>query len=356
MFFDNKYDDTQLDNELKVEKIEDDFDHELIKKAKQKVLISASVLAAIIILASIKFSSNNKETVVVNNENLESLVQDDNLIVQEETNQTAIEENIEEETVEEESSNYTGKEIDYSNVSDFYNDIVENRKNYGTFAESFQSEEDVKNLINFIYLFDSLYIEEETTISSQEEYDEIISDYYKSYASHGLEPKLNLIFKNDSYAQKKIAEAEKLAFDLKNGQGNDYTIANNYYTWFGINLCTRDNSIYQTQNNAPLIDALREQFDEYRYVGNMLEARQYQKNNVLDIPTVDVYYSQLYSDENIIVEETPNAFACPDAIDNMVSKSEEVTESKWFNQADDTDMFQGVNDKFKVVLSKGKTK
>ena len=146
------------------------------------------------------------------------------------------------------------------------------------------------------------------------------------------------------------------SYNLKNGSGNDYTIANQYYTWLGKNLCDRRTAITQNMKNAPLIDLLREQYEAYRLKGNMLEARKYQKNDSLDIDPIEIYYAyQFPSDAD--VTSMNNSFSCPDwGIDNVVSKYEETTETKLVERIDNREIYNTVTESFETVLNKGKTR
>ena len=248
-------------------------------------------------------------------------------------------------------------EVDYSNVNTFYKHIIENRNNYGIFAESFQTEDDVKNLVSFIYSFDPLYSNQNlnTSINSREEFDEIISDYYSSCVSHDIKGQMYLLYPKDSMLSKLLKESEELAYDLKNGSGNDYSFSNKYDTWMIYNITDGRTNINQTSKNAPLIETLRWQFEQYRYVGNRLNARKYQKNDSLPVPGVDVYYSEFNNYEGEI-SETQNSFTCPDwGVDNVMSPTEEVTETDLVVEMDNERLFEQVEEIFNNKL-KGKTK
>lgn len=334
-------------------------------------LLTAGLLATVIIVATLahdnKFndklvryayddeivyndpSYNEQEDNTINNSVTTNNTTTSNTDTKDSNTQTG-ENNITKETIK--------HEIDYSNVETFYNHIIANRNKYGKFAESFKSEEDVKNYINFLYKFDEMYddIDTTTTIDSQEKYDSIVQDYYKSCVSHDIKGELNLLYSNNKLAQQKIAEAEALAYDLKNGKGKDYTIANRYYTWFLVNLIDGRTMVDRTTNNAPFIDALREQFEQYRYSGNMLNARKYQKNDSLPVDSVHLYYADEAS-ENTEVIEIQNSLTCPDwGVDNVISKYEEDEETRLLIKRDNQRTFQTVDDEFKIVLNKGKVR
>ena len=349
---------------VKVVKVEEDE-----KTAKvgtgSIIFLLASTLAAVIIIStciglnskdknttqkftnkttvSSEVKNNNKET---NNKKEETTKKDETITFEDENDG---------ENIEREHRDYT---IDYSNVETFYNHIADNRSKYGSFAESFQSEQDVKNFINFLYKFDELYDNVDTTtpINSQEMYDNIIQDYYKSCVSHDVKGELNLLFSNNKLAQQKVAEAELLTYDLKNGKGKDYTIANNYYTWILVNFIDGRTMVDRTTNNAPFIDALREQFEQYRYSGNMLNARKYQKNDSLPVESTHLYYAD-EAPKDVEVTEVQNSLTCPDwGVDNVFSKYEEDTETKLLIKRDGQDTFQRVDEEFNIVLNKGKVK
>ena len=342
-------------NEIKVVDIEDSKESKRVARdaKNQKIITSAVLLAAAIIIIATAKSCGTKKEIIDNKQVVETNI--DNT-PKKEVDETPVEEV--EETNEETTTQIKGKEIDYSNVETFYNQIVEARNTYGTFAESFQSEEDVKNLINFIYKFDSTYQFNDltTTINNQEDFDVIIKDYYNSCVKYDVKPNLSILFKDGSLANKKMAQAEELAYDLKNGKGSDYTIANNYYTWFGKNICDGRTALDRNMKNAPLIDALREQYDAYRNVGNMLNARKYQKNDSLDIDGVEVYYAYEYPD-GVEHVETQKSFTCPDwGIDNVVSKTEEVEETKLVKRIDNRALFTTIDEAFEFVCGSSRTR
>ena len=336
-------------------------DEKLASKANKNAifLTTATILAIIIIFVSCGYTKKAEEIIKANNMEIsqEESIDNNNTVVA--ATYASSLENQDEATQEfsQETSEYKGKEIDYNNVSSFYSTIEENRNNFGEFAECFQSEEDVKNFINFIYSFDQLYSlsDASSTISSQKQYDEIIRSYYDSCVKNNIDGNLASLFKEDSYINVKLSEAERLTNNLRNGKGNDYTIPNEYYTWLAINLWVGPNDIKENLKNAPLIDLLREQYESYRNVGNMIEARKYQKNDSLPIDKLDVYYSYQYED-GIEVSETQNSFSCPDGVDNVISKAENVEETKHVLTNDSTLPFSKIDEMFEYVLGNGKVK
>ena len=330
------------------------------KLKKQLTFVGCAWLAAVIIIVASQGKSCNKNQ-IIEKASIENTVENNEVEIPEEVSEEevigeVITDPVDSELGNEEETNISYKEVDYTNVDTFYNHIVENRNNYGEFAESFQSEDDVKNLVNFIYQFDEMYANNETSIDSQELFDEIIRDYYKSCVNHDIQGELHLLYKEGSLGYSKLKEAEELTYELKNGTGNDYTIANNYYTWLGKNLCDKRTAITQNMKNAPLIDLLREQYEEYRLVGNMLDARKYQKNDSLDIDPIEIYYSyQFPSDADVTAMN--NSFSCPDwGIDNVVSKYEETTETRLVERIDNREIYNTVTESFETVLNKGKTR
>ena len=209
-----------------------------------------------------------------------------------EYNAKALTNNSESETI------YVDKTTDYDAVAQgFYNQILSYRNTYGQFASEFTNEEDVKEFICFVNQFKDANIK--SNINSLETFESMLQSYYNSCAIFGVDPNLSALFEGYSYAQDKLAQSEKLAANLKNGKGNDYSIPNEYYKWFGINTYMAGEINMSMKENAPLIIALRNQFNAYRLVGNMLAARQNQKT----------YDLGLGADGQLV---------CPDSIDDYV--------------------------------------
>ena len=352
-----------------VNNIEED-EHTADEARKSINPLPITIVIAIILLSSslVYKYYNTKHNKLADNKKENKVEQQ--VIVDEETvdSVTPVEEQpIEEAPIEENIT--TEYEIDYSGVESFYNHILENRSQYASFAESFQSIDDVKNLVDFISMFNEIYLNSGVTssINSQDEFDQIISDYYSSCVRYSVKPQMSLIYPQDSKAKTYLRESEELADNLKNGSGNDYTIANEYYTWLGVNLCDGRTNIGRNQLNAPLIETIRWQYEQYRNVGNMLNARKYQKNDSLPIPGIDVYYSESnYYNDNLYLEdseypvtysETQNSFTCPDwGIDNVVSPTEEVTETRLVIEEEGEKLFKQVDEAFYRVIKKGKTR
>ena len=350
----------KVDEHTKYSKvIEEEENNEVAKKGNGAIFFtSACVLAAAIIVCSSlastnKREDNKKDNKVKNEISITTDLSNNNDVMQKveiDNTSSEISEEVQEDSID--------REIDYSNASTFYNHIIDNRNKYGSFAESFQSEEDVKNFINFLYKFNELYsnMDITSTIDSQEMYDKVIQDYYGSCVKHDIKGELSQLYNSNKLAQAKIAEAETLAFDLKNGKGKDYTIANRYYTWFLVNLIDDRTKVDATTNNAPMIDALREQFEQYRYSGNMLEARKYQKNDSLPVESIHLYYAD-EPESGVQITEVENSLTCPDwGVDNVISKYEEDTEKKLYIKRDGQGTFYRVDEQFEMVINKGKVK
>lgn len=359
----------------KVDDVKDD--DELAEEAKDKLMkIACGVLAGLIIICSsallYHYINNNKEKKVSKeaiedyqerqNEEINKIIAEmekrkeekkrTNINIDNDaTNKESI---AEENSVIEENNVENDYDINYSGAEEFYQHIVSIRDNHSDFAESFQSVDDVKNLVDFIYMFNPLYKNMNITssIRSQEEFAGIIGEYYRSCVKYGIDAELYLIFDKDSLAYEVVEESESLANDLKNGKGDDYTIANRYYRFMGENLVDGRTWIDRKTKNAPLIDLLRDQFEEYRYVGNMLEARTYQKNDSLAMPKIEIAHP--YQDE-VETEVFYDYLTCPDwGIDNVVSKSEEKTETDLVHLEDGHALFQMVDESFKEVLGRSR--
>ena len=377
--------------ELSPEKLIKDSQAEKVEKTEEAndtakigagaiVFASACVLSAAIIIGSctdlFKSKTNINNTKNINNEvtvSADAITMAKENETKESTNNKTEEtkenevKNEETDQKEEREINLVIREIDYSNVDAFYNHIVENRSKFGSFAESFQTQEDVKNFINFLYKFDELYMDADiqTTINSQDMYDKIVQDYYNSCVTHDVKGQLNLLFNHNKLAQEKIAEAENLTYDLKNGKGDDYTIANRYYTFLLENFIDGRTMVDINQYNAPFIDAIREQYEYYRSsehlqqylnVGNMLNARKYQKNDSLPVDSIHIYYAD-EAPEGVEVTEIENSLTCPDwGVDNIISKYEEDTETKLYIKRDNQGVYEKVDEAFTRVLNKGKVR
>ena len=358
-------DNNKLNDEINVEAVTEQIENKDVHKSyieglKQISKIGVAALASIIILVSFRSCGRDyekklkKEYYKKTTNESKNTFNDNNKMMLVNNNMTTTQNN---NTSQVTASNETVPihTIDYSNANTFYNHIIENRSKYGTFAESFQTIDDVNNFINFTCKFNEMFINADTssTINSQETYDKIIQDYYKSCVSHDVKGQLNLLFNNDNIAMNKMSEAEELTYNLKNGKGKDYTIANNYYTWILVNFIDERTMIDKNQKNAPLIDALREQFEQYRYSGNMLNARKYQKNDSLPVATKHVYYAD-EAPSGVQITEIQNSFTCPDwGVDNVFSKYEENTEKKLVIKYNGDGTFQEIDDAFKNVLNNG---
>lgn len=193
---------------------------------------------------------------------------------------------------------YNEKATDYDTVAQgFYNQIQSYRNQYGSFADEFTSVNDVKEFIIFVNQFKNPNMK--SSINSLETFESMLQSYYNSCAVYGIDPNLSELFEGYSFAQNKLAEAEDLAANLKNGKGDDYSIANKYYKWMGENLYMVSDINISMKENAPLVVTLRNQFAAYRLTGNMLNARKYQKT----------YDLGLGADGQLV---------CPDSIDDYM--------------------------------------
>ena len=159
------------------------------------------------------------------------------------------------------SSSITNYSINYSNVQDFYDTLLQYKNRYGNdFAASINSFDDAKSLYTFVVKFDDMYAyyEGTTNITSIEEYENILNSFFSSCIKYDVKPFLSVMFKDKGYYYKLLSEAEELTYNLKNSLNNDYTIANEYFAWLGTNLWYGQTSLNTT-------------------------AIRYGKNNVLDI-------------------------------------------------------------------------
>ena len=154
---------------------------------------------------------------------------------------------------------FSDEELDYSNVDTFFNKIVEYRNQYGEFAESFQSKSDVINFVNFLNMFDETK-NVESTINSQEMFDEIISDYYRSCVKYGVEPNLSSLIPEGTYMYQIMSEGERLAYNTKNfNNSKDYESANKYYIYILKNFLDSRTAVPQYNKYDPYIEWAREQ-------------------------------------------------------------------------------------------------
>lgn len=348
----------------------DDYDEKIIKVAKQeefeelendKELKKSAIrigIGVLLLLCATGYYYKSTHTDKNKEENESSSI--DNTIVSEESNVTVLPTIEEEITSTIETTNTTAEfdfsdeELDYTNVETFFNQIVEYRNKYGEFAESFQSKEDVINFVNFLNMFDETKKGIESSIDSQAMFDEIIDDYYKSCVAHDVEPNLSCLIPDGTYMRSVMEEGEKLSYNLKNFNGSkDYESANDLYNYIVKNFL--GTAIPQYNKYVVYIDWAREQYEQYRNTGNMINARKYQKNHTLEADGIDLYYG--YNGQDIIdnggtYEIKENGLYCPDAVDNLFSKSENIEETKWISSYDGTVPFQKVNEGFEDILRK----
>ena len=184
------------------------------------------------------------------------------------------------------SSSITNYSINYGNVQDFYDTLLQYKNRYGNdFAASINSFDDAKSLYTFVVKFDDMYAyyEGTTNITSIEEYENILNSFFSSCIKYDVKPFLSVMFKDKGYYYKLLSEAEELTYNLKNSLNNDYTIANEYFAWLGTNLWYGQTSLNTNKISAPYIYMLMVQYLNYKQCGNMKSAIRYGKNNVLDI-------------------------------------------------------------------------
>ena len=342
-----------LEEEEKQKVVGYEVDMEIVRAGAKILLCLASTIGITYFLLH-----TNWDKTVNNIENN----QDEN--IQEEVSEVVLPETVEEEVaaVIEETTNTTAtfdfsdEELDYSNVDTFFNQIVEYRNKYGEFAESFQSKEDVINFVNFLNMFDETKKGVESSIDSKEMFDEIITDYYKSCVAHDIEPNLSCLIPEGTYMRSVMEEGEKLSYNLKNFNGSkDYESANKLYTYIIDKYLDGRTAVPQSNKYVPYFEWAREQYEQYRNTGNMINARKYQKNHTLNVDGIDLYYG--YNGQDIIdnggtYEIKQNGLYCPDAVDNLFSKSENIEETKWISSYDGTVPFQKVNEGFEDILRK----
>ena len=318
-----------------------------VAEEQRKVIIGMKCTIAAIIIIIGTYLGNSCSNKVVDTKSNNINHEDSNIENQSEAKvASSIEEDVENvvNTNEIIEISFDDKEIDYSTVDTFMNQITEYRNKYGEFAESFKSPEDVKEFIKFVYSFNSLY-SVDSKISSQEEFDNIVSDYYNSCVKYGEDANLSLLFPEQNYIQKKLKESEALANDLKNGKGTDYEISKKYYTWMGLALMYGPTEITSMNENNVYIEILIRQYFAYRNVGNMLSTRKNLKNDSLSIPGIEVYYGYKPKNESEIIEIN-NSFSCPDGIDNFITETEH----------EGANNFQTVDNSFEYVTKKLRTR
>jgi hypothetical protein len=352
--FESSYDNT----DEKIHKVinEEEYDKFDSDEEMKKSICRIGIGTALVLCALGYYYVANKS----DKTNEEQISNDSEII---EDTETVIQPTIEEEiasTIEATNTtatfDFSDEELDYSNADTFFNQIVEYRNKYGEFAESFQSKEDVINFVNFLNMFDETQKGIESTINSQAMFDEIIADYYKSCVEHDIEPSLSSLIPEGTYMRTIMEEGEKLSYNLKNFNGSkDYESANDLYNYIVKNFLDTRTAIPQYNKYVVYIDWAREQYEQYRNTANMINARKYQKNHTLDADGIDLYYG--YNGQDIIdnggtYEIKENGLYCPDAVDNLFSKSENIEETKWISSYDGTIPFQKVNEGFEDILRK----
>ena len=336
-------------------------DEETSIKAKRAIMyITPAVLAGVIILGMSVYRNSISDNKIVSDEStIESTIEEYSELNQEIEEDTT--EEIKAETLavsetedynNEDNSNtqndYSNeKEIDYSNVDSFYGQIEEYRNQYGKFAESFQDKSDVMNLVNFIYLFDPTY-DVESPITSQVEFDGIISDYYSSCLEHNIKPNLSSLFDNSTLFGRLLSESEDLVYKLKDSKNNDYTDENNYYIWITNNFINGDTAISQSLKNSVLIDLEREIFGVYYKEGDMYAAAKNQKNDYYEAEQKDVYY---YSTNKEADEVKYGYYMCPNTAREVFGKFDTKYTDNWIVN-NGSYPYQKVDENFDLVLNR----
>lgn len=307
---------------------------------KNLIAMGVTALAATVIIASLaSMDTRKKNTITKTTPSATEIVIDEKPVeeeiveVQEEVTPVEVVEDVKVNT----------PTVDYSRVDEFYNQILEYRNKDANFAKYFQSKEDIINFIDCVYKFNPLY-NTETSIDSIDLFDEIIIDYYDSCIRCGVEPKLNILFKQDSFIQTKLAEAEKVCYNLKNDLGTDYSIANEYYTFFSKNICDGRTAINQSKvENAPLVETLELMFHRYYKSSSYAQrAAANQQNDVLPIDGKDPYYSV---DTGIT---TNNNFACPNSVKENIIMRIRPNHTEWIDKEENNN--EGLNSENVVYI------
>ena len=360
--FESSYDnyDEEIHKIIHEEKFDEEYDEDKVSK---KRIILASIAIAVLtagIVGGMSIYHDIKENNRYDEENknkstTEAEITEETEVVVEPTIEEEVTTAIEETTNTTATFDFSDEELDYSNVDTFYNQIVEYRSKYGEFAECFQTKEDVINFVNFINMFDETKKGIESSIDSQAMFDEIIADYYKSCVAHDIEPNLSCLIP-EGYMRTVMEEGEKLSYNTKYFNGpKDYESANALYNYIIKNFLNPKEAIPQYNKYDPYIDWAREQYEQYRNTGNLINARKYQKNHTLEGAGIDLpdgYNGQDIIDNGGTYEIEPNGLYCPDAVDNLFSKSENIEETKWISSYDGTVPFEKVNEGFKDILGK----
>lgn len=205
----------------------------------------------------------------------------------------------------------------YDNAKKLYQDIMTIRNDHPDFANAITSEQDVINIVNWLNLFNTKFAISDSDLKQIPNYDEVkamLKSYYTDCVKYGITPEINILC-NDADVKNAIKRSEDIASNMT--ANKSYDDENAYYielikTWIiqqnEINLGDKKQETY-----AVVIDA---QYEVYRYDADMLNARKYQKNNVLDIN----------SDYNL---------TCPDGVDDTLVGDEKGSTSMFELYEDD---------------------
>ena len=293
-----------MDNFEKVNNVEQsDEANKTAQKAKNhKIIIGTSITALTIFIITttaankIIYNRNKKQMSEYNNTDE---MMEGNTIVSETIVDTIPCRSAETTSATETSNEISTMQINYTGANTFYNDINNLRNtNKLLFTNVFQTEEDVKDYVNFICYFDSNYdVTKPTTINSLNDFLAITDNYYEECAQYNIKPELNTLLNNNTYMQNKVQSIENLANNLQATSGNDYTIANEYYSELANDLCTTSGINTSNIVNCPGCEIIISVCKNYNHIGNAYQARQNEKtvnlsdmSNTLNINNVDDEY------------------------------------------------------------------
>lgn len=167
-------------------------------------------------------------------------------------------------------------QVNYDGAILFYNSIEKIREeNPKYFTECFTSYSDVKDYVDFICYFDSLFQNKTKpdSINNLDDFLAITNSYYKDCAKYKIKPELANLFNNNPYMEEKIKTCEALANDLHNSKGNDYSEANAYYSELINNLGTVEGISTENLTNCPGCEVLISICKNYNHIGNAYQAR-----------------------------------------------------------------------------------
>lgn len=171
-------------------------------------------------------------------------------------------------------------QVNYDGATLFYNSIEKTREeNSKYFTECFTSYSDVKEYVDFICYFDSLFQNKTKpdSINNLNDFLAVTNSYYKDCAKYKIKPELANLFNNNPYMEEKIKTCEALAHDLHKSKGNDYSEANAYYSELYSNLGPKGSISFNNLANCPGCEVLISICENYNHVGNAYQARQHEQ-------------------------------------------------------------------------------